>query len=164
MAKTTYVELESGTVLETETPNIWPEGKRLSAREGRARLETEAREYLLSIIKPGDTIYTILRHRSASGIFRRISLMVQTERGPQIIDGYAAHLGIGRRTDKEGLGVPGCGMDMGFHLVYALSSKLFPVFNCVGERCPSNDHNNGDRDHKPHKHSDGGYALKHSWI
>jgi hypothetical protein len=82
-------------------------------------------------------------------------------------------------------------MDMGFHLVYTLSYALYPQgFGCVGERCPSNDHSNGDRDYTPHGcydengaledrepgpgelrdgcrrhwHRDGGYALTQRWL
>lgn len=59
----------------------------------------------------------------------------------------------------------GCGMDVGFSLVYNLGWVLFPNgFECVGERCPSNDHSNGDRDYSPHHHSDGGYALRQRWL
>lgn len=29
---------------------------------------------------------------------------------------------------------------------------------------PSNDHLNGDRNREPHRHSDGGYALRQRWI
>jgi hypothetical protein len=42
-------------------------------------------------------------------------------------------------------------MDMGFALVHELSGRLYPDgFGCLGERCPSNDHRNGDRDYTPH--------------
>ena len=56
-------------------------------------------------------------------------------------------------------------MDMGFHLVYELSRALYPAgFVCSGDKCNSNDHSNGDRDHSPHQHQDGGYALRCRWI
>ncbi len=66
---------------------------------------------------------------------------------------------------RECLSVGGCGMDMGFHVVYNLSCALFrDKFQCIGEGCPSNDHHNGDRNRKPHLHSDGGYALRQEWL
>jgi hypothetical protein len=88
---------------------------------------------------------------------------------------------LGEKLRDGGLGVGGCGMDMGFHLVYSLSRALFPTgFGCIGrvtnakgERtawCNSNDHHNGDRDHtrhttrRKHWHRDGGYALVHRWM
>ena len=54
---------------------------------------------------------------------------------------------------------------MGFAVIYELSQALFPKgFECIGEKCPSNDHSNGDRDYTPHHHNSGGYALKHRWM
>ena len=132
----------------------------------------EARAALLEMLKPGDTVYTILRHVSQSGMQREISMYVMQpdDREPsgtrlQWIDGYARKV-LGMRLGKrEGLVVGGCGMDMGFHLVYNLSYALFGKgWTCVGERCPSNDHSNGDRNRKPHPHSDGCYALSHRWL
>lgn len=72
-----------------------------------------------------------------------------------------------KRGSGDGLIVGGCGMDMGYHLVYALARKLWPDgFDCIGPGCPSNDHSNGDRDYTPgHRHhADGGYCLKHRWL
>src|SRR3990167_5500047 len=67
--------------------------------------------------------------------------------------------------NRWGVRVGGCGMDMGFHLVYNLSRVLFPDgFDCIGKDFPANDHSNGDRDYKPHTHKDGGYALKQRWL
>jgi hypothetical protein len=73
----------------------------------------------------------------------------------------------GWRRDERygGIKQHGAGMDMGFGLVYTLSRSLYPNgFECIGERCPSNDHSNGDRDYTPHTHSDGGYALQQAWL
>ena len=79
---------------------------------------------------------------------------------------------LGYRRAKDGsLVVGGCGMDMGYSVAYGLSSTLFrDDFACIGEGCPSNDHAN-DNDgswsrekNKGRQHSDGGYALRHSWI
>ena len=71
---------------------------------------------------------------------------------------------------REALAVGGCGMDMGFHVVYSLARALYhkrdgsPGWQCIGKHCPSNDHTNGDRNYEPHPHSDGGYALTQRWI
>jgi hypothetical protein len=65
----------------------------------------------------------------------------------------------------EGLRVDGAGMDMGFHAVHSLGYVLFPDgFECTGDRCPSNDHSNGDRNYEPHHHTSGGYALRQRWM
>lgn len=128
--------------------------------------------HLRSLLKPGDTVYTTLRHVSRSGMNRRITLCVGDGKAVTNITWHAAHaLGdpIKNRAgyvQDVGISVSGCGMDMGFNLVYNLSRVLFPQgFDCIGERCPSNDHSNGDRNHAPHKHTgDGGYALRHAWL
>lgn len=117
-------------------------------------------------LKPGDTVHTILRHVSRSGMSRAISLVaIAPDGGIKDLDASVAIALNMPRSKHDGLTVGGCGMDMGFSVVYNLSSALFrDGFECVGERCPSNDHNNGDRDHTPHHHSSGGYALRHSWL
>jgi len=131
----------------------------------REKAVTQLREWL----RPGDRVYTILRHRSRSGMFRRIGLTAPDHDRPtemMYLDGMAAKaLGLNLSRDKEGLPVSGCGMDMGFHLVYELSSVLWPNgYVCHGAECHSNDHSNGDRNRRPHHHSDGGYALRHRWL
>lgn len=133
--------------------------KRQSAKE----IEREtARKELLEILNPGDTVYCVLRHVSRSGMQREISFLTDGHRN---IDWYVERVLEMRRGKRDGIVVGGCGMDMGFHLVYNLARVLFADnFICVGDGCPSNDHTNGDRNYKPHKHSNGGYALKHRWV
>ena len=104
-------------------------------------------------LKPGDTINTILRHTSRSGMSRSISLL----KGDQDISYFAA-LAMGDKIDQKngGIKIGGCGMDMGFALVYNLSYALFPQgFKVEGIG------RNGD---KSGWDDDGGYALKHRWI
>src|ERR1035437_2930489 len=126
------------------------------------RLETESKEKLLNDVglKPGDTVYCRLNHVSRSGMYRVINLIVIKDSEPWDISYMAAPLLEGYDEKHEGCKASGCGMDMGFHLVYNLSSVLFHErFICTGKGCPSNDHNNGDRNYEPHGHSSGGYAL-----
>lgn len=122
-----------------------------------------AREYIHRWVEPGDTLYTILRHCSRSGMSRSIQVVKMEETGLVYL-GYNAALAIGMPYDRknEGVKMGGCGMDMGFALVYELSHALFrDGFDCIGEKCPSNDHSNRVKtDH----HKDGGYALTHRWI
>lgn len=136
----------------------------------------DAREMLLSYLQPGDTVYTSLEHVSKSGMSRVIQLHIfrpdkyagDDPRNPtHFVLGWNAARVLGMSWDntRDGIKVGGCGMDMGFHLVYSLAHALWPDgFDCIGERCPSNDHSNGDRDYSPHHHSDGGYALNQRWI
>lgn len=112
-------------------------------------------------------VYTILRHTSASGMTRHISVIF-----PKIENGeirmrditYLVGKALGYKIqDRNGaLVVGGCGMDMGFHVVYSLSHILYPDgFDCIGGNCPANDHVNGV---KAKRHSDGGYALRQNWL
>jgi hypothetical protein len=148
------------------------------------RLETESIDKLLNTvgIKPGDTIYCRLNHVSRSGMYRCISLFVIQNNEPWNISHIAAPLLEGYDEKHEGCKASGCGMDMGFHLVYNLSRSLFrDGFDCISadpleneNRCPANDHvNRWGYDHEtkshidrgvPAHHSDGGYALKMRWL
>jgi hypothetical protein len=123
--------------------------------------------YLLDTlkIKPGDTVYTIVRHVSRSGMSRNIEAYVMRDNEPVNISTSAATLLESPIAKDGGVKMGGCGMDMGFALVYGLSYTLFPGgFTCTGEGCPSNDHSNGDKDRSPHHHDEGGYALKQRWM
>jgi len=137
--------------------------------------QTAAIEQLRTMLKPGDTVQTILRSVSRSGMSRDISPILTTPDGGAFDASYLVGRALDLRHGKAGgLKMGGCGMDMGFALVYALSSKLYPNgFGCTGagtpdapfsSRCPSNDHSNGDRDYTPHQHRSGGYALRHAWL
>lgn len=103
-----------------------------------------AKEHLLThYVKEGVKVYTILRHVSASGMSRDISLVIA--QGGEIIDitYYAAHAMGDKVKESKGhrvIKVSGAGMDMGFHLVYNLSSVLF------------------------HGQERAGYVLKQGWI
>jgi hypothetical protein len=132
----------------------------------------DAIERLRTLLQPGDIVYTILRHVSRSGMRRVIDAVIQTENGLMPI-GWLIARALGDRFDHDhgGVVVGGCGMDMGYHLVYAVGHALWPKgHGCAGEKCPSNEHTNGDRDRTPHSevrphwHSDGGYALKQRWL
>lgn len=139
--------------------------------------QAEAINQLREILNPGDTVHTVLRHVSSSGMTRHISVVIVRDGEPVDISWSVARA-MGwtlaeTRSTNRGVKVGGCGMDMGFHLVYSLSRTLYPEGHaCTGEsgygadRCPSNDHSN-DRtaDYRTDRvHSDGGYALKQRWL
>ena len=119
----------------------------------------QTRETLRAMLRPGDTVYTILRHVSQSGMRRRISLVVIRGGEPSWIDSSALCVLEGKRfqaKDKEGITVDGCGMDMGFDLVYRLGSALYPdgfAVEGIGRNGDTSGHDN-----------DGGYALKQRWL
>ena len=110
----------------------------------------EAIERLRQWLKPGDTVWTILRHCSRGHTRRTIDLIHLTTKYPANVQCASAGevqvlalswnaadiLGLKHDRDREGLIINGCGEDMGFRLVYELSKALF----------------------------DDGYALKHKWL
>ncbi|MBA7587602.1 hypothetical protein ES708_29633 [subsurface metagenome] len=148
---------------------------------------SEAAEFLREHLKPGDTVYTILRHCSRSGMMRRISPVIIVDGKPEDIDYQVAKLGIWkRRYPHDGLVVGGCGMDMGFHVVYELSRVLFPDgFGVPCSVCGHSKTSPGDNEwhlgmcpvstskgcQKIGRNGDtsgwdgnGGYALKQRWL
>lgn len=149
----TYIELSSGFVIQTDTPELWTEGKRLPAAEGKRLHMAHARARLLEMLQPGDTVYTVLRAVSSSGMSRRIDLYAIKNNEPVYLSGYAATVLDDRLSEKGGIVVKGGGMDMGFHLVYGLGSALWPN----GTNKP-----HGTRNGTPD--TAGGYALNHKWL
>lgn len=113
----------------------------------------ESIEKLHELLKPGDTVCTILNHVSRSGMMRHISLVIA--RDSEIIDitWLAARALDMKRADNGGIKISGCGMDMGFSLVYSLGATMWPN----GTKKP-----HGTRNGQPDY--DGGYALNHRWI
>lgn len=75
--------------------------------------------------------YTVLRHVSSSGMSRRISVIVayNDDNGAACVRDIsylvARALDMRRNKDDGGIIIGGCGMDMGFALVYDLSQTLY---------------------------------------
>jgi len=127
----------------------------VSRKDGEADEVKQAYLYLRKLLKPGMTVYTILNHVSTSGMQRCISLAIGGKKGEIIkLDWHVAKAMKEKIDNKHGgIKVGGCGMDMGFSLVYSLGRTLWPTGT-------SKQH--GSRNGKPD--SDGGYALKQSWL
>lgn len=96
----------------------------------------------------GHVVYTELNHVSKSGMMRRISCYIKNESGfnKNITDLVSKIIGynIDSRTG-QGLRVSGCGMDMGFHVVYSLSCTMY---------------RNADGSYS----HDGAYKINQRWI
>lgn len=145
--------------------------------------QLEAINDLRELIKAGDTVYTILRHRSASGMTRWLDLYVMRDNKPRRITWTAARA-IGWTYDRnyDAVKVGGCGMDMGFHAVYTLSHYLFregfgiegtdalgrkvrPLTKAKAAKAVEKGFKfygrNGDASGWD---NDGGYALNHEWL
>lgn len=116
----------------------------------QARLAEERNDAIKALrddygLRPGSTVSTVMTHLSRSGMRRSIKLLVPAT----VTDRHGERLGIsdvswavaravGWRFDRDhgGVIVDGAGMDMGFHVVYTLSSVLY----------------------------EDGYALRHEWL
>lgn len=116
--------------------------------------QADALSQLRAMLIPGETVYTVLRNVSRSGMCRSIDLYNMRENAPVWISRLAARAcGFNWDAKREALKVGGCGMDMGFHAVYTLGACVWPQ----GTDAP-----HGVRNGEPD--SDGGYALKHRWM
>jgi len=127
----------------------------------RQREFQEAREMLLKFLHHKSRVYCVLRSVSKSGMSRTIDFYTITEdnRGNgvesymQYLTGWFGTL-LDYRRDKHGaLKVGGCGMDMGFHVVYNVGAMLWPK---------GTDKPHGTRNGEPD--NAGGYALKSEWL
>ena len=101
-------------------------------------------------------IRTIVRHVSQSGMTRRISCYIVSKGEIHCIDYLVSRI-IGWKQHKDGgVVVSGCGMDMGFHLIYTLSRVMYPkgfAVQGVGRNGDSSGHD-----------KDGGYKLTQRWM
>lgn len=71
------------------------------------------------------TLYTVLRHVSASGMTRHIDVYAIVDGEPRYLTARVATVLGYRREPRNGyLIVRGTGMDMGFHVVHSLAQRL----------------------------------------
>lgn len=143
--------------------------KKRTAAERRTDQE-KARETLRALLPPGSTVYTILRHRAASGMSRHVSLLVidptDTTGFPLVNITYKAAEALGRTcSDWHGyntIRVDGCGFDAGFDLVNGLSYALHG-FEAVGADAIAA--SAAGRPFTPRADAyRAGYSLRQEWI
>lgn len=130
------------------------EDTHVSKKDGEKAMREQAVKHLKTLVRTNQKVYTILNHISSSGMSRSISLCV-VHKGDLIKLDYWIAQALGENIDNKngGLKVSGCGMDIGFHLVYQLGRTLWPH----GTAKPHGTRNGAhDRD--------GGYALNHVWL
>ena len=115
----------------------------------------EARAELYKLLRPDEDVLCVLRHRSRSGMMRVIDLYIIRKGGLRRISyGAAKAIGWTYNRKHDGITVDGCGMDMGFHLVYSLAGAVFE----------------GTRKHKnwaakqAHGPQSAGYMLRSRWV
>jgi hypothetical protein len=85
----------------------------------------DAQEELRKILKPGQTVYTILRHVSKSGMSRTISVVIVEAGEIREISWLVARALGGKMAPNGGIKVTGCGMDMGHHIVDLMRHWVF---------------------------------------
>ena len=121
----------------------------------------ETLEYLRSILKPGSEVYTTVKSVAKSGMSRTMKLHVVLDGKIQGIT-YSVACVLGDPIQKDGtIRVHGCGMDMGFHIVYTLSRILFPD-GFIHAEAVKEYGRNGTPATKLDKN--GGYALEQRWL
>ena len=103
-------------------------------KEEKAILKKDLKKY----VKKGSTVFTTLgKDPSSSGMYRHIKLLVINKKRILNLSYSVGQLTGWTYKDKtNSIGVGGCGMDMGYHLVHNLGYHLY----------------------------DDGYAIKHQWI
>ena len=110
----------------------------------KAERATAAKAHLRKLFPKGSTAYTVVTHVARSGMSRRIMVLaptLTTRHGKRVRTIFDASYRVAdllsyRVHDSGGLIVGGCGMDMGFAVVYELAQALY-----------------GD-----------GYALEQEWV
>ena len=154
-----YMQTATGEVFRTTRPEYHKDCTELPKAKGAELYSGQEIASLKKWIKPGTVIYTKLESVSDSGMSRRISVYAvrpakkgESARISNITHAVSIVTGY-RVSDKGGIATSGCGMDMGFSIVYAFGRGMWPK----GTPKP-----HGTRNGSPDK--DGGYALKHEWL
>jgi hypothetical protein len=124
--------------------------------------QTERAEALASLkkmIKAGDTVYTTVKRVSASGMSRAISCyIVSKDKRIVELDWYISRVSDRKIHKNGGVIIGGCGMDMGFAMVYNLGRAMYPE----GFKLRKGQYGrNGD---KSGFDKDGGYAFNQQWM
>lgn len=126
MAKRTYyMRSKDGAVFSTSFPEYHQDCEQLTEKAGMDARREYCIAELRKVLKPGSTVYTMVRNVSKSGMSRAISLYIVDGGEIRCIDSTASDILLYSLADGGGLRVSGCGMDMGFATVYSLSRYLF---------------------------------------
>ena len=96
-----------------------------------SKLTEERREELVKRLRPffrkNSTAYCSLKKCSNSGMYRHIQILATKKSRLYNLSYDVAELcGFTWKEKTNSVGVSGCGMDMGFHIVNSLSYHLYP--------------------------------------
>lgn len=169
---------------------------RHARRDGREMTKKQSeREQAIAILRetlrPGDKLYTVLRGVSRTGMSRTIDVYRITCENGETVKSWlsprvARACNLTFNAKAEAIRMDGCGMDMGFEIVYTLGRVLWPqgfAEKCTAcgrtptrkdaidegqpERAPqcSRGHTfRGRNNDTTGWDTDGGYALKQEWL
>jgi hypothetical protein len=123
------------------------------------------RELLLKNTKKGEkpVLYTVLKHVSSSGMMRHIDVIAIDDGQPININWHVEQLGTYKRAksydakNADSLRVGGCGMDMGFAVVYNISCVVFRDYDIANLKVQG-------RNGQQYETTDGGYIINHKWL
>ena len=144
-----YYQDESGRVIQSDEAPKWGNWKAITAKAGKAAMSARALESLAALLPVGATVYTLLRHKSASGELRAVSVFIAQGGKVVCLDPVVARALDYRQHSGGGLVVRGSGFSAGFEIVYNLGESIWP--NGTPEP-------HGLRNGQPD--SAGGYALR----
>lgn len=151
----------------------------MKARKYFDRLDVvEVTHELRDIFRPGSTAATVLRHCSASGMTRAITVHDLRDAGRYLSPRVAVAADMDWSDRYEAISVSGCGMDMGFSVVYDLAATLYghasdgrsPRMQPAVPMTPLEkrrlaDWRRRERARSPHyANTSGGYAISQRWI
>ena len=109
-----------------ESDNAWNEGDiKISKAEYKERSKQNAIKDLERLIGRNKKVYTTVTHVSSSGMTRHIKSSIVVKGDIVNIDWYITRILDWPMAKNGGIVVGGCGMDMGFHLIYTLSSVIY---------------------------------------
>ena len=105
---------------------------RLTNKKGGTMTKEEKKEnkersktFLKNNIKENELIYYVVTHVSQSGMYRHIKFFYHDGKRLLNLSGYFSELLDYKWKGNGSLGVGGCGMDMGFHVISQVASELF---------------------------------------
>ena len=124
MAKTYYMQTESGEIFQTMHPEYHKDAEKLPQAKGKELHRQQSIEKVKAMLEGVDTVYGIIRHVSASGMSRDIDLYIIKDNRPVYLTGYASTILDYPMSKNRGMKVCGCGMDMVFHCVSSLAQAI----------------------------------------
>jgi hypothetical protein len=136
----------------------------IGRQDGDVAFKEESIAELRAILPPGSTVFTEIASSETDTWPREthIKVYVSEDKKPRDITWIAAHA-IGSRMNRAGDAIVSLQRirNAEFAVVAELSLALFADgFECIGKGCPSHEHPRGDSNYAPHRHKDGGNALR----